>query len=88
MDEKKECKDASLCSLKEAIFSNLSSWQKGILIAAAGFLLASMMTLAVQKLNSYFNLPDDNPAEELIEKAYEAATGKDVDFTPKTPEKK
>lgn len=87
MEEKKECKGI-VCALEEAFLSKLSSWQKGILIAVAGFLLASTVTLGVQWINSYFNLPEDNPAEELIEEAYKQVTGKDVDFTPKTPEKK
>ncbi len=37
-------------------------------------------------INHYFNLPDDNPVEEAIEKIIEEETNQSIDLTPKSKE--
>ena len=38
--------------------------------------------IIVQIMNSYFNLPDDNVYETLIENVIQGTTGVEIDLTP------
>ena len=51
---------------------------KGIIVAAS-----ALVGIASYK---YFNLPEDNIFEELAEDVIMIQTGKDIDFSPLSPE--
>jgi len=50
-------------------------------------ILAACTFGACSKLNQYIGLPDDNPAEEILEQQIKNETGFEVDLTPESPER-
>ena len=69
-------------------YKTMNQYQKAVVLGIGGFIAALIMTFAVQHINAYFILSDDNYLEETIEDVYLIGSGIEADFTPKSRENK